>query len=68
MVGGNFATLEIEVNLMATNPVFKRPKRRHFESDSVDEVYHDLSGQDEVVKLVDFQDLVPNSHNPYPIS
>lgn len=46
------------------NPLFKRPKRHH--GADLEDSWHNLSGQEEVVKLINFEDLIPND-NPYPI-
>lgn len=53
---------------MAKEPVFKKPKRQQAGVvDGVSGIFHNLSGQQEVIELVDFNDLIPNSDNPYPI-
>jgi len=51
---------------MTTKPVFNKAIKR--ERVALENAYHNLTGQDEIIKLISFEDLIPNKQNPYPLS
>lgn len=50
---------------MANKPIFKKPKARN--TKTIDETFHNLTGQEELTRLISIEQLIPND-NPYPLS
>jgi|AKZA01.1.fsa_nt_gi ParB-like nuclease domain. len=51
---------------MSKNQPFIKPKRKK-NIENLEDTFHNITGQKEIVKLIDFEDILPNE-NPYPLS